>query len=144
MASLELVISAFLFLTFIAALISIKLKVPYTLVLVSIGVSITIIVSLLSLQGGPLETSMQSITLQIQSIYGQLILGGGGGIFVGLVVPPLLFEAMIHIRGSDLKAVIKPSLALATVGVLIATGVGGIILWKLVGLSPYVSFLNRI
>ena len=48
---------------------------------------------------------------------------------------------MIHIRGSDLKAVIKPSLALATVGVLIATAVGGLILWKLVGLSPYVSFL---
>jgi CPA1 family monovalent cation:H+ antiporter len=48
---------------------------------------------------------------------------------------------MIHIRGSDLKAVIKPSLALATIGVLIATSVGGLILWKVVGLSPYISFL---
>jgi CPA1 family monovalent cation:H+ antiporter len=60
---------------------------------------------------------------------------------VGLVVPPLIFEAMIHLRASDLRAVIKPSLALATVGVLIATVVGGLILWKVVGLSPYVSFL---
>ena len=60
---------------------------------------------------------------------------------MGLVVPPLIFEAMIHLRASDLRAVIKPSLALATVGVLIATVVGGLILWKVVGLSPYVSFL---
>ena len=60
---------------------------------------------------------------------------------MGLVVPPLIFEAMIHLRASDLRAVIKPSLALATVGVLIATSVGGLILWKVVGLSPYVSFL---
>ena len=54
---------------------------------------------------------------------------------------PLIFEAMIHIRGSDLRSVIKPSLALATIGVLIATVVTGLILWKVVGLSIYVSFL---
>ena len=70
-----------------------------------------------------------------------LLQGGGGGLFVGIVVPPLIFEAMIHLRSDDLRAVIKPSLALATVGVLIATVVGGVILWKGVGLSPYVSFL---
>jgi CPA1 family monovalent cation:H+ antiporter len=77
----------------------------------------------------------------LRLIYNQLLIGGGGGLFVGLVVPPLIFEAMIHLRASDLKAVIKPSLALATIGVLIATAVGGLILWKLFGLSPYVSFL---
>ena len=48
---------------------------------------------------------------------------------------------MIHIRGSDLKPVIKPSLALATVGVLIATVVTGLILWQVLGFSVYVSFL---
>ena len=141
MASVELVISAFLLLTFVAALISIRFKVPYTLVLVFTGVLISIIVALLSVQGGPLQAPMQTVSLQIQLIYNQLIQGGGGGLFVGLIVPPLIFEAMIHIRGSDLKAVIKPSLALATVGVLIATSVGGLILWKVVGLSSYVSFL---
>ena len=141
MASIELVISAFLLLIFIAALISIRVKIPYTLVLVFIGVLISIIIALLSVQGGPLQQSMQGLSLEIQSIYNQLIQGGGGGLFVGLIVPPLIFEAMIHIRGGDLKAVIKSSLALATVGVLIATVVGGLILWKFVGLSPYVSFL---
>jgi CPA1 family monovalent cation:H+ antiporter len=122
---------------FLAAILSNRLRVPYTLVLVLIGVAVTVIVSLLSMQGG----SFQNLISQFKSTYAQLLEGGGGGLFVGLVVPPLIFEAMIHLRASDLKAVIKPSLALATIGVLIATSVGGLILWKVVGLSPYVSFL---
>ncbi len=141
MASIELVLSMFLLLTFIAALISIKVKAPYTLVLVLIGVLITLLFGLLSLQGSPFHAQSESITSQIRSIYNLLIQGGGGGLYVGLIVPPLIFEAMIHIRGSDLRSVIKPSLALATIGVLIATAVTGLILWKVVGLSIYVSFL---
>jgi monovalent cation:H+ antiporter, CPA1 family len=105
------------------------------LVLVLAGVSITVIAFLFASQGG------SDFSSQLRLIYTQLLSGGGGGLFVGLVVPPLIFEAMIHLRASDLKAIIKPSLALATIGVLIATAVGGLILWKLVGLSPYVSFL---
>ncbi len=45
MASIEPVISAFLLLTFIAALISIRLTIPFTLVLVFIAVLIRIIVA---------------------------------------------------------------------------------------------------
>ena len=85
-----------------------------------------------------LESQGLDLASQLRSLYSQLLVGG---LFVGLVVPPLIFEAMIHLRASDLRAVIKPSLALATIGVLIATVVGGLILWKVVGLSPYVSFL---
>ena len=128
-------------LVFIAALISIRLKVPSTLILVLSGFLIVVIATLLSLPGSPLQDPMHSFISQIRSIYSVLVQGGGGGLFVGLVVPPLIFEAMIHIRGSDLRSVIKPSLALATIGVVIATFVGGLILWKLVGLSFYVSFL---
>lgn len=133
--SIELVVAAFLTIAFLAAVLSNKLKVPYTLVLVLSGVTITVIAFLFATQGG------SAFSAQLRSIYSQLLFGGGGGLFVGLVVPPLIFEAMIHLRGSDLRAVIKPSLALATMGVLIATAVGGLILWKGVGLSPYVSFL---
>ncbi len=122
---------------FLAAVLSIRLKIPYTLVLVLTGVAITVIASSFTLQGGVFE----NLISQLRSIYAQLLQGGGGGLFVGFVVPPLIFEAMIHIRAGDLRAVIKPSLALATVGVLIATVVGGLILWKGVGLSPVVSFL---
>jgi CPA1 family monovalent cation:H+ antiporter len=105
------------------------------LVLVLSGVTVTVIAFLFASLGG------YDVTSQFRLIYAQLLSGGGGGLFVGLVVPPLIFEAMIHLRASDLKAVIKPSLALATIGVVIATAVGGLVLWKLVGLSPYVSFL---
>jgi CPA1 family monovalent cation:H+ antiporter len=122
---------------FLAAVLSTRLRIPYTLVLVLAGVVITVVASSLTLQGG----SFQNLISQLRSIGAQLLQGGGGGLFVGVVVPPLIFEAMIHLRASDLRSVIKPSLALATVGVLIATSVGGLILWKGVGLSPYVSFL---
>ena len=135
--SIELIVAAFLLIAFLAAVLSTKLKVPYTLVLVLTGVVITVIASSFTLQGG----SFESLISQLRSLCAQLLQGGGGGLFVGIVVPPLIFEAMIHLRASDLRAIIKPSLALATVGVLIATAVGGLILWKGVGLSPTVSFL---
>ncbi|MGA3288859.1 MAG: cation:proton antiporter [Candidatus Bathyarchaeia archaeon] len=129
--------AAFLLMAFLAAVLSTRLKIPYTLVLVLTGVVITVVASSFTLEGGSLE----NLISQLRSLCAQLLQGGGGGLFVGFVVPPLIFEAMIHLRASDLRAVIKPSLALATVGVLIATGVGGLILWRVVGLSPYVSFL---
>lgn len=141
MASIELALSIFLLLTFVAALISMRAKVPYTLVLVFIGVIITAVIAVLSLQSNPIQGLMQNVTFQIRSIYDLLIQGGEGGLYVGLIVPPLIFEAMIHIRGGDLRDVIKPSIVLATIGVLIATVVTGIILWKIIGLSIYVSFL---
>ncbi len=133
--SIELVLAAFLLMAFLASVLSIKFKVPYTLVLVLTGVVITVIASLFASLGGA------DITSELRAIYSQLLSGGGGGLFVGLVVPPLIFEAMIHLRANDLRSVIKPSLVLATVGVLIATSVGGLILWKIFGLSPYVSFI---
>ena len=129
--------AAFLLVAFLAAVLSTKLRIPYTLVLVLTGVVITVVASSFTLEGG----SFENLISQLRSLSAQLLQGGGGGLFVGVVVPPLIFEAMIHLRASDLRAVIKPSLALATVGVLIATSVGGLILWRVVGLSPYVSFL---
>ena len=100
--SIELVVAAFLTIAFFAALLANRFKVPYTLVLVLSGVTITVIAFLFASQGG------SDVTAQIRLIYTQLIIGGGGGLFVGLVVPPLIFEALIHLRASDLKTVIKP------------------------------------
>ena len=135
--SIELIVAAFLLMAFLAAVLSTRLRIPYTLVLVLTGIAITVVASSFTLEGG----SFENLISQLRSLCAQLLEGGGVGLFVGVVVPPLIFEAMIHLRASDLRAVIKPSLALATVGVLIATSVGGLILWKGVGLSPYVSFL---
>jgi len=139
--SVELVIAAFLLLVSLTALISMKLKIPYTVILVLLGVTTTATLTLLSLGGGPFQQYAQALITQIQSTYSELTTGGTEGLFVGLILPPLLFEAMIHIRGDDLKCVIRPALALATVGVVIATVVCGIILWLGFGLSPYVSFI---
>src|SRR5665648_49682 len=97
MANIELSIAAFLLVTFIASVLSIRLKTPYTLVLVLVGVGITATATLLSIFGGPLHEIAQSIISQIRSFDNLLIEGGGTGLFVGLVVPPLVFEAMIHV-----------------------------------------------
>jgi len=139
--SIELTISAFLLIVFITALISMRLKIPYTVILVLFGVGTTVTLTLLALNGGPLQEYALALISQIQTAYDGVVAGGSGGLFVGLILPPLLFEAMIHIRSDDLKCVLRPALALATVGVLIATVVCGLVLWLGLGLSPYVSFL---
>ncbi len=141
MANIELIIAAFLLVTFIASVLSIRLKTPYTLVLVLVGVGITATATLLSIFGGPLHEIAQSIIAQIRSFDNLLIEGGGTGLFVGLVVPPLVFEAMIHVSGGDLRSVIKSSLALATIGVVAATLIVGLVLWQIAGLPFYVAFL---
>ena len=139
-ANIELLIAVFLLVTFIAAVISLRFKTPYTLILVLIGVGITAIASLLTFDGSPIRVIAAAIVDQIRSFDNLLLEGGGSGLFVGIVVPPLVFESMMHIRAGDLRAVIRPSVALATIGVLIATLVGGVVL-LLVGLPFYVAFL---
>ena len=113
--NIELIIAVFLLIVSITAVISMRLKVPYTVILVLIG-SITIAtLTILSIQGGLLQGPAQALIDEIQLLYDQLVSGGSGSLFVGLIVPPLLFEAMIHIRPDDLKSVIRPSLVLATI-----------------------------
>lgn len=122
--SYEVIIAALLGLMMVASYLAQKTRLPYTLILVFIG---------LALAG----TSVSNF-IGANFITGNLI---QGGLFVSLVVPPLIFEAMIHIRSTDLKAVIRPSSVLATLGVVIATLVCGVALWKIANLPFYVSFL---
>ena len=138
MASVELVIVGFLSIMMIASLVSMRGRIPYTLVLVLIGISLAVLSGTFLVGGGQLE----DIILQIRSFFFNLTVPGSpGGLFVGLVVPPLIFEAMMQIKSSDLRDVIKPAVVLATVGVVIATLVGGVFLWELAGLPIVVSFL---
>ena len=83
MANVELIIAAFLLVTFVAAVLAIRLKSPYTLVLVLVGVGVTAIATLLSLIGGPLHDLAQSIVTQIRSFDNLLVEGGETGLFVG-------------------------------------------------------------
>lgn len=136
--TVELALTAFVLVMLLSQLLSLKARVPYTLILVFVGVGITALVSLPSFGSNYISGGFRDITSQMRSFYTSLV---EGGLFVGLVVPPLIFEAMMHIRAADLRVVIRPSVFLATVGVVIATAVGGIVLWQLAGLSPTVSFL---
>ena len=136
--AIELALTGLVLVMLVSQLLSLKARVPYTLILVFVGVGITAIVSLPPVGSDIISSGFREIIFQTRTFYTSLV---GGGLFVGLVVPPLIFEAMMHISAVDLRAVIRPSVFLATVGVGIATIVGGIVLWQFAGLSPAVSFL---
>jgi monovalent cation:H+ antiporter, CPA1 family len=120
-ASFEFVITAFLAIALTASIVSSRTRAPYTIILVLFGLAIA-------------GSSLSSI-LSVNLLYDSLI---GGGLFVGLVLPPLLFETMMNIRYEELRAVVTPALRLATVGVVIATVVGGVLLWQVARL-PFIS-----
>ncbi|HLQ03586.1 MAG TPA: sodium:proton antiporter [Nitrososphaerales archaeon] len=124
MPSTEIVIVAFLGLALLASVISSKTRTPYTLLLVLLGML--------------LATSSASSILGVDLIYSQLV---GGGLFVVLVLPPLLFETMMNIRVEAFTSVSRPALLLATLGVVVATLVGGVLLWRLAGIPIYPAFL---
>src|SRR5205809_8035865 len=113
-ASFEFVIAAFLAISLAAAIISSRTRAPYTIILVFFGVAIA----------GSSFSSMLNVNL----LYGSLI---GGGLFVGLVLPPLLFETMMNIRYEEFRAVFTPALRLAPVGVGIPTVGAGLLLWQI-------------
>jgi CPA1 family monovalent cation:H+ antiporter len=135
--SLELFATLFFVIILIASLISIRLRFPYSIVLLAIGVLVAIMSNSYLMGQGVLESAMAQV-----KAYGLSLIGGqNGNLLVGLVVPPLIFEALTHVKSTDLKYVLRPATILATVGVVIATVVGGLLLWKLAGLPLYVSFL---
>ncbi len=138
-ASAELATAGFLAIMLVASFLSHKTRFPYTLVLVLVGIVLTS-TSIASLFG-PFQTQIQGVVASIRSIYDQLTAGTEGGLFVALIIPPLLFESMMNVSSVDLKRVIRPSFVLATVGVVISTVVVGLLLWLVAGLSFYVSFL---
>lgn len=124
MPSVELVVAAFLGIMTVASILSQKVRVPYTMVLVFLGIGLAAV-------------SLSRI-LGVDLIYDQLV---GGGLFVGLVVPPLIFSALQEVPRDEFRAVARPAFVLATAGVLISTLVGGLLLWQLAKLPLYASFL---
>src|SRR5713101_2899675 len=124
MPSLELVVAGFLAVALAASIISSKAKAPYTLVLVFFGLIIA--------------SSSLSTLLNVNFLYDRLI---GGGLFVGLVLPPLLFETTMSIRYEEFRSVARPALRLATIGVVIATLASGLFLW-LIARLPFTTSLG--
>lgn len=121
--STALLITAFLAIALFASIASKKTRLPYTILLVLIGIA-------LSATSNPTLSGFAQAFSQLQA----------GGLFVGLILPPLLFESMMSIKVEEFRAVSRPALLLATAGVLIATLVGGLILWRFVGLPAFAAF----
>jgi NhaP-type Na+/H+ or K+/H+ antiporter len=118
----EYVIPIFLAMIFAAALFSSRTKVPHTIVLVGFG----IIISFLGFAG------LEIVKIEHFKIDPNLL--------IDFVIPPLIFEAMMNVDYKHFKAVRISALLLATVGVLLATLVGGFIMTYIAGLPLLVAF----
>ena len=118
----EYVIPVFLVTIFLATLIATKVKIPYTMILVGIGISI----SILDFTGRG-----------IPNISGFKV---DPKLILYFVIPPLIFEAMMRIDREHFKTIRISSLLLSTVGVGVATIVGGLLLSYLAGLPTIVAF----
>ena len=103
-------------LLFVATLVGIavqRLRMPYTVGLVLVGLGIAIALSRLDLTGA-----------DTQSIRGLII----PNLILTILVPPLIFEAAFHIKFDQLRANLRPITAFAIPGVLLTMLlVGGMI-----------------
>ena len=118
----EWVIPIFLGMIFLASLLARKIKTPYTMVLVGIGIAI----SLSHISGfGPIDVSQFKVDPKL---------------ILYFIIPPLIFEAMMRIDREQFKTIRISALLLATVGVALATVVGGLLLSYVAGLPTIVAF----
>lgn len=116
------IIPIFLVMIFLASLVANKTRIPYTMVLVGIGITI----SLVHVSGiGPIDKSRFLVDPKL---------------ILYFVVPPLIFEAMMKIDREQFKKVRISSLLLSTLGVVLATLVGGFLLSYVAGLPIIVAF----
>lgn len=120
--STEYLIPMFLVTIFIASLIAFKIKIPYTMVLVGIGIAISL----------SHFTGFNLVNITQFKVDPKLILY--------FIVPPLIFEAMMKVKHAEFKEIQISSLLLSTIGVLLATLVGGFLLVYVAGLPYIVSF----
>jgi CPA1 family monovalent cation:H+ antiporter len=119
----EYLIPVFLVTVFAAALLSSRTKIPYTMMLVGIG----IFLSILSLSPS-LDIVGEGFRIDPKLI-------------IDFIIPPLIFEAMMKTNYVQFKRVRLPALLMATVGVIVATLVGGIILMSIANLPFQIAFV---
>ncbi len=118
----EWIFPIFLGVIFLASLFAKKIRLPYTMVLVGIGIA----VSLIHTSGfGIFNTSKFHVNPKL---------------ILYFIVPPLIYEAMMKIDREQFKTVRISSLLLATLGVVLATLVGGLLLSYVAGLPTIVAF----
>jgi CPA1 family monovalent cation:H+ antiporter len=107
---------------FAAAIFSSKAKIPHTMILVVFG----IIISFLSFAGLDIANPNH---FRINP-----------NLVINFIIPPLIFEAMMNVDYKHFKEVRVSALLLATIGVILATLVGGFLLMYIARLPLLVSF----
>ncbi len=112
---LEGIVISLLAVAVVVGLLSRRLRMPYTLGLVLVGLALAI---------------FAEVTVHIT---GELILG--------VLVPPLIFEAAFHLRWDDLKRDLGLIMSLAVVGVLVATVVTAVVVHYGLGMPVTVALL---
>jgi len=122
LTNFEFLILIFLGMIFTASVISSKIKIPYTIILVLIG----ILISFLSL------LQIEPISLWDIQFNPEIILF--------FVIPPLIFEAMMKINHKEFKKVRISALLLATAGTVLATLAGGFLLETLANIPPLLAY----
>jgi len=113
------VVSLVLGLSFVGAILSDKLKASYTTIMITIGLAL----------------SFLRITGELSSI------AFDKTVILGLVVPPLIFEAAMRTRFENFRAVQKTVISLAIFGVVISAFVSGFVLTALSGLPLAVALM---
>lgn len=105
---IEEIIIGLLFIATLVGIFTQKLRVPYTVGLVIIGLVLT--------------------------IFGQIDITITPNLILAVLVPPLIFEAAFHINFNELRRNLTPILAFAVPGVLVTTILVGFIISRGVGL----------
>ncbi|HSF83610.1 MAG TPA: Na+/H+ antiporter [Anaerolineales bacterium] len=101
---IEEIIIGMLFVAVLVGIVAHRLRVPYTVGLVLIGLVLAL--------RSPIEVNISP------------------NLILALLVPPLIFEAAFHLNFNDLRNNLAPILALAVPGVILTTFiVGGIVAW---------------
>ncbi|UCH60134.1 MAG: cation:proton antiporter, partial [Anaerolineales bacterium] len=101
---IEEIIIAMLFVAVLVGIVAHRLRVPYTIGLVLIGLVLAL--------RSPIDVEISP------------------NLILALLVPPLIFEAAFHLNFNDLRYNLVPILALAVPGVILTTFiVGGIVAW---------------
>jgi Na+:H+ antiporter len=118
----EYIIPIFLIMIFAAALFSSKTKIPHTMILLGFGICI----SLIGLFG--------------LGIPGFIQFNINPNLVITFIIPPLIFEAMMNVDYKQFKAIRISALLLATIGVILATLIGGLLLVYIAHLPALVAF----
>ena len=120
--TLEYIIPIFLAMVFVAALVSSRTKIPHTIILLGFGISISLL--------GPAGFDL------VNSNHFRI----NPNLIITFIIPPLIFEAMMNVDYKQFKAIRISALLLATIGVVLATVIGGFLLVYVAGLPFLVAF----